>query len=169
MRKFAEFVLAILRRIVQPFIKKGGAGQRSGITVDTEVLMEGIAMYINEGKEVLMTPKGSSMLPFIKGDRDSVVLTKPSKPFEVGDIVLAKVGQRYIMHRIFAVEGDSLTLMGDGNVCGTESCHTSDVIGLVTEIRKENGKIVKPGKGALWRSLRPIRRYILAIYKRVIL
>ncbi|MBQ6177897.1 MAG: S24/S26 family peptidase [Bacteroidales bacterium] len=144
-------------------------GRSEGKIVDMDLFMEGIEEFLGEGKEVVMTPKGNSMLPFIKGDRDSVVLTKPSKPFEVGDIVLAKVGQRYIMHRIFAVEGDSLTLMGDGNVCGTESCHTSDVIGLVTEIRKENGKIVKPGKGALWRSLRPIRRYILAIYKRVIL
>ncbi|MBQ6283726.1 MAG: S24/S26 family peptidase [Bacteroidales bacterium] len=144
-------------------------GRPEGKIVDMDLFMGGIGEFLGEGKEVVMTPKGNSMLPFIKGDRDSVVLTKPSKPFEVGNIVLAKVGQRYIMHRIFAVEGDSLTLMGDGNVCGTESCHTSDVIGLVTEIRKENGKIVKPGKGALWRSLRPIRRYILAIYKRVIL
>ncbi len=145
------------------------SGRPEGKIVDMDLFMEGIGEFLGEGKEVVMTPKGNSMLPFIKGDRDSVVLAKPSKPFEVGDIVLAKVGQRYIMHRIFAVEGDSLTLMGDGNVCGTESCHTSDVIGLVTEIRKENGKVVKPGKGALWRSLRPIRRYILAIYKRVIL
>ena len=137
--------------------------------VDMDLYMSGLETLLMEGREVEMTPKGSSMLPFIKGDRDSVVLTKPAKPFEVGDIVLAKVGGRYIMHRIFSVEGNDLTLMGDGNIRGTESCATSDVIGLVTEIHKENGKVVKPGKGALWRTLMPLRRYILAIYKRVIL
>ena len=134
-----------------------------------DLYMSGLETLLMEGREVEMTPKGSSMLPFIKGDRDSVVLTKPAKPFEVGDIVLAKVGGRYIMHRIFSVEGNDLTLMGDGNIRGTESCASSDVIGLVTEIHKENGKVVKPGKGALWRTLMPFRRYILAIYKRVIL
>jgi len=137
--------------------------------VDMDLYMSGLETLLMEGREVEMTPKGSSMLPFIKGDRDSVVLTKPAKPFEVGDIVLAKVGGRYIMHRIFSVKGNDLTLMGDGNIRGTESCASSDVIGLVTEIHKENGKVVKPGKGALWRTLMPLRRYILAIYKRVIL
>ncbi len=137
--------------------------------VDMDLYMSGLETLLMEGREVEMTPKGSSMLPFIKGDRDSVVLTKPAKPFEVGDIVLAKVGGRYIMHRIFSVKGNDLTLMGDGNIRGTESCASSDVIGLVTEIHKENGKVVKPGKGALWRTLKPLRRYILAIYKRVIL
>ncbi len=137
--------------------------------VDMDLYMSGLETLLMEGREVEMTPKGSSMLPFIKGDRDSVVLTKPSKPFEVGDIVLAKAGGRYIMHRVFSVEGNDLTLMGDGNIRGTESCASSDVIGLVTEIHKENGKVVKPGKGALWRTLIPFRRYILAIYKRVIL
>ena len=137
--------------------------------VDMDLYMSGLETLLMEGRKVEMTPKGSSMLPFIKGDRDSVVLTKPAKPFEVGDIVLAKVGGRYIMHRIFSVKGNDLTLMGDGNIRGTESCASSDVIGLVTEIHKENGKVVKPGKGALWRTLMPLRRYILAIYKRVIL
>lgn len=137
--------------------------------VDMDLYMSGLETLLMEGREVEMTPKGSSMLPFIKGDRDSVVLTKPAKPFEVGDIVLAKVGGRYIMHRIFSVKGNDLTLMGDGNIRGTESCASSDVIGLVTEIHKENGKVVKPGKGALWRTLMPLRRYILAIYKRVVL
>ena len=137
--------------------------------IDMEPFMSGVAMFLSEGKDVAMTPKGSSMLPFIKGDRDSVVLTTPSRPLEVGDIVLAKVDQRYIMHRVFAVDGDSLTLMGDGNVYGTESCKTTDVIGLVKEIHKESGKVVIPGKGKVWRALRPFRRYILAIYKRVIL
>ena len=73
------------------------------------------------------------------------------------------------MHRVFAVEGENLTLMGDGNICGTEHCVSDDVIALVTEIHKENGKKVIPGKAAFWRRIRPLRRYILAIYKRVIL
>ena len=137
--------------------------------MEPEAYFEMVDGILAEGKEVKMTPKGNSMLPFIKGGRDSVVLVRPTKDFEVGDIVLAKVGNRFIMHRVFAVKGKNLILMGDGNICGTEHCVSDDVIALVTEIHKENGKKVIPGKAAFWRRIRPLRRYILAIYKRVIL
>ena len=137
--------------------------------MDDAQYFEMLESFLKEGKDVVMTPKGDSMLPFIKGERDSVILTSPSAPLEVGDIVLARVGERYIMHRIFSVEGSSLTLMGDGNIYGKEHCATTDVIGLVTGINKEGGKTVVPGKAKVWRALRPLRRYILAIYKRVLL
>ncbi len=125
--------------------------------------------FLAEGKDVKMTPKGNSMLPFIKGGRDSVVLTRPTRPFEPGDIVLFRVAGRYVMHRVLKRDGDHLLIMGDGNIYGKERCETSDVIGLVTEIHKENGKVVKPGKARLWKLARPFRKYILAIYKRIFL
>ena len=139
------------------------------MTMDTGLFMEGVEEFLHEGKEVKMVPKGNSMLPFIKGGRDSVVLTSCDRPLEVGDIVLAKVGDRYVMHRLFAVEGDKLTLMGDGNIAGKERCTRADVLALVKEIHKENGKVRIPGKARFWRWLRPVRRYILAFYKLVIL
>lgn len=137
--------------------------------IDSDDYFTIVSAFLDEGKDVLFTPKGESMLPFIKGGRDSVLLTRLGRSLEVGDIVLVKVGGKYIMHRVFALEGESLTLMGDGNIFGKEKCSLKNVIGLVTEIHKENGKILKPGKARLWRYLRPFRKYILAIYKRVIL
>jgi hypothetical protein len=109
------------------------------------------------------------MLPFIKNGRDSVVLASLSRPLEVGDIILVQIGPKYIMHRVFALDGDRITMMGDGNIKGNELCTLHDVIGIVTEIHKENGKVVKPGEGKFWRVIRPLRRIILAFYKRVIL
>ena len=123
---------------------------------------------LKEGREVVITPKGNSMLPFIRNGRDEVVLTRLVRPAEIGDILLVKIVDRFIMHRVFAVDGDAITLMGDGNVYGKEHCSHSDVIGIVTEVRRSGGRVIKPGKGKAWRLLRPFRRYILAIYKRVI-
>lgn len=137
--------------------------------MDDAQYFELLESLLDEGRDVTMTPKGNSMLPFIKGGKDSVKLTVPKAPLEVGDIVLAKVGERFIMHRVFAVDGDALTLMGDGNIAGKEHCSTSDVMGLVTEIHKKGDRVVIPGKARLWRFLRPVRRYILAVYKRVFL
>ena len=134
--------------------------------VANQVLLEDAAKLMEEGREVNFTPLGSSMLPFIRGGKDSVVLRKmPS--VEVGDIVLVRLeGPRYVLHRIIRKNGDDLTLMGDGNIAGTENCSTADVLGTVTAILKGKRKVI-PGKGVWWRALKPIRRYILAIYRRI--
>lgn len=126
-----------------------------------------VESFLKEGKEVRITPKGDSMRPFIIGGRDSVVLTSLTRSPEVGDIVLAMVKGRYIMHRVIMVEGSRLTLMGDGNVKGTERCVVDDVKGIVSEIHKESGRRVKPGKGRIWRLLLPIRKVLLVIHKRI--
>ncbi len=131
-----------------------------------EVLLEEAGELLNEGREVTFTPLGSSMLPFIRGGKDSVTLKK--KPdAAVGDIVLVRLPGRYVLHRIIALEEEKVTLMGDGNLVGTENCRLPDIMGTVTAIQKGK-RSVTPGKGRFWRVLKPFRRYILAIYRRLI-
>lgn len=131
-----------------------------------EVLLEEAGLLLNEGREVTFTPLGSSMLPFIRGGKDSVTLKKKDSA-EVGDIVLVRLPGRYVLHRIIALEGENVTLMGDGNLVGTENCTKADIMGTVTAIHKGK-RSVTPGKGRFWRVLKPFRRYILAIYRRLI-
>jgi hypothetical protein len=131
-----------------------------------EVLLEEAGKLLDEGRDVTFTPLGSSMLPFIRGGKDSVTLRKmPSA--QVGNIVLVRLPGRYVLHRIIALEGEKVTLMGDGNLVGTENCTTADIMGTVTAIQKGK-RSVTPGKGRFWRALKPFRRYILAIYRRLI-
>ena len=132
-----------------------------------DILLGEVAAVLREGREAIITPLGNSMLPFIRGGRDHVVLRK-EPDLAVGDIVLIHTCGRYILHRILAVEGDAVTLMGDGNLRGTEHCTRAEVLGTVSEILLPDGRSRKPGKARLWRALRPIRRYLLAIYKRLI-
>jgi len=135
--------------------------------VANEVLLEDAAALMNEGREVTLKPLGCSMLPFIRGGRDSVRLKKmPS--VAVGDMLLVRLeGPRYVLHRLIAIDGDRLTLMGDGNLAGTETCTKADVLGTVVAIERGN-RVVKPGNGLWWRRLKPFRRYILGIYRRII-
>ena len=135
-------------------------------TVPNDILIPEIGKLLDEGREVEMRPKGNSMLPFIRPEKDSVVLHKKNG-VEVGDIVLAKTGVNYVMHRIIKVEGSALTLMGDGNIAGTERCTKDDILGTVIKIIRPGGKTVIPSKGKLWKALRPVRRYLLAFYRRV--
>lgn len=136
------------------------------ISLPNDILLEEVATVLKSGREAVIIPTGNSMLPFIRGGRDRVVLRLlPS--VAVDDIVLVRIGKNYLMHRVIARDGDALTLMGDGNLSGTEHCSVSDVLGTVTEIIRPNGRHHTPGKGHLWRTLKPVRRIILAIYRRL--
>ena len=59
-----------------------------------------------------------------------------------------------------------MTLMGDGNLQGTESALVCNVLGTVKGIVKPNGKCVRPKKGRLWFRLLPFRRRLLWIYRK---
>ncbi|MBP5518901.1 MAG: S24/S26 family peptidase [Bacteroidales bacterium] len=137
-------------------------------TVPNDILIPQIGELLSEGREVELKPKGFSMLPFIRPDKDSVVLKKKDS-VSIGDIVLADLKGRYVLHRVIKEDGEKLTLMGDGNVRGTEGCSRKDVLGTVVTIMKNGVKPVVPGKGKLWKTLLPARRYLLAFYKRVIM
>lgn len=113
-----------------------------------------------EGKQVKLTPVGSSMLPFIRGEVDSVVLRRPES-LRVGDIALAPYQGRYVLHRVIRIEGDTVVMMGDGIVKGTEKVDRSAVLATVTEIVKANGRHRNPTRGRIWRFLLPVRRYLL--------
>ena len=134
-------------------------------TLPNEVLLGEVAAVLREGREAVIIPTGDSMQPFIRGGVDRVVLRRRDA-VAVGDIALARIDDRYILHRVIAVDGDALTLMGDGNLAGTERCTSADVIGTVTEIIRPSGRSRTPGRGRLWRLLKPLRRYLLAVWRR---
>lgn len=142
------------------------------LTVPNDVLLPDVERLLDEGTTVTLRVKGRSMLPFIVGGRDSVVLVKV-RHLQEGDMVLARLaGGRYVLHRIIRISGDAVTLMGDGNLQGTEQCRTADICGKVVKILR-NGRYIEPDtpaerrKASLWRRLRPVRRYLLAVYRRI--
>ena len=135
-------------------------------TLPNDVLLGEVAAVLREGREAVIIPTGNSMLPFIRGGVDRVVLSRQER-VAVGDIVLARLGDRYILHRVIAADGDALTLMGDGNLAGTERCEPADILGTVSEIIRPSGRTRTPGRARLWRALKPFRRYLLPLWRRL--
>ena len=110
-------------------------------TVPNAELIPAIGKLIEEGQEVIFKPKGVSMLPFIRGGRDSVLLRK-ADGLKVGDIALAEISEgRYVLHRIETIEDEMIVLMGDGNLVGRERCRKEDVMAIAVKIIKENKEI----------------------------
>ena len=135
------------------------------IVLPNDVLLNEVAQLLGEGREVVITPKGRSMLPFIRGEVDRIKLHQPGN-LKVGDIVLAYFEDRYVLHRIFAINGDEITLMGDGNLKGTEQGVRKDVVGKVVEIITPDHRQHKPGKAWLWRHTLFLRKYLLKVYRK---
>ena len=138
---------------------------------DNEIIEEAIRLA-REGVRVTFPLKGQSMLPFIIGGKESVILRRPGV-IDVGDVVLAWVdGCRYVVHRIIRIDGDRITLMGDGNLT-TEHCALSDIKARVTHVVDAKDKTHylynrwRMFGAKVWYWLRPIRRYLLAIYSRL--
>lgn len=142
------------------------------ITVPNEQLLPEVERMLAHGTTVTLRVKGNSMQPFIVGSRDSVVLI-PATHLRKGDIVLARLADnRYVLHRILRFQEEEVTLLGDGNLLATEHCLASDISGKVIKIIR-NGKYVdadspaEKRKAALWETALPVRRYLLAIYRRI--
>lgn len=145
------------------------------VVVPNSILLGEVKSLLAEGKEVVIPTKGNSMLPFIRGTRDSVSLRKLGT-LEVGDIVLAEIREgTYVLHRVIGLEDDMVTLMGDGNRRGVETCLRKDIAGTALMVLKDGVKEVdcrSPKalrRARMWRRLLPLRRIILGFYRRLFL
>ena len=137
---------------------------------DDEILAEAIRL-VADGVQVTFPVNGRSMLPFIVGGRESVILAKPEPP-KIGNVVLAFVdGNRYVIHRIVKVDGENVTLMGDGNLYGVERCKVTDIKAQAFYVVNSRGKRHSLDSGLykfgakVWCILKPIRKWLLLCYR----
>ena len=139
-----------------------------------DILNNAIPQLTEEGREVILPVDGRSMLPFIVGGRDSVVLVRKSGDLRVGDIVLATTREKGpVIHRIHTISADGdYALLGDGNLAQLEHCTYDDIKALAVAAIRPGGCRVSLQDGwhrfaaKVWRLLLPARRYLLWIYRK---
>lgn len=139
---------------------------------NAELLPEVIRL-MDEGHTVTINLRGFSMRPFLENDRDKALLTK-AKEIHKGDVVLAETAPKhYVLHRIINIDGDHITLRGDGNLL-EEHCRREDVKGFAIGFYRKGRKTIDRTNSfkwllysRLWTSLYPIRRYLLAAYRHI--
>ena len=173
-----RLIRALLRVLLTPWRRR--YQKRNGIVsnqprheLPNDAWLGEVSQMLSEGKPYAIYVKGYSMRPFIEHTRDRVFLEK-RETYNVGDAVLAQIAPgHYVLHRIIEKQGDNLTLQGDGNVRGVELCKVQDVSGMVTQyirpqriIPADDPKLIR--RIRLWRRLRPIRRYLLFVYKAIV-
>lgn len=130
-------------------------------TISNRELFEVVRDSLLEGKSVRVSVKGESMLPFFRSGS-----TITLRPIEEGDIrkynvVMADAGHAFVVHRIVKVGEESVTLFGDGNIKGTEQVSRDKIYGVV------DCSALHLFFAKIWLWLRPVRRYPLAIFRRI--
>lgn len=142
------------------------------VELPNDLFLKGIGELLQEGHTATLRVRGNSMRPFLEDRRDSIVLTSVTH-IEVGDAVLAEIAPgKYVFHRIIAIDGDNVTLMGDGNVRGTEHCTKADVKANALAVVRKGKEYSTDGRrwmrySKTWMRLMPVRRWLLAIHRRL--
>jgi len=145
------------------------------LSIPNKELLGEVKRTIAEGRRAKIRVKGNSMRLFLESERDLVTLVPvEAEEIKLRDVVLAEIApDHYVLHRVIAMSGQHITLMGDGNVKGTEHCLRQHIVARVSEFyRKGRSKPdLTTGKkwriySSLWLALKPLRRIILGIYRR---
>ena len=126
-----------------------------------------VVKILNEGHTVTLRLRGYSMRPFLENDRDKALLVKPST-IKVGDPVLAEISpNHFVLHRIDRIDGDNITLRGDGNL-KVEHCKKENIVGAVIGFYRKGRKDMDTTDCRKWKLYSfPVRRYLLGFYRRI--
>ena len=119
-------------------------------------------------KTATINLRGRSMRPFLEHERDKALLALPKEAPRKGDAVLAEISPgHYVLHRIVSIDGDRLTLRGDGNL-SDEHCRLEDIRAKAIGFYRKGHSKLDATDGRKWRiyswwwtRLYPIRRYLL--------
>ena len=159
------------------WLHKHDGGERTIVQTEKNVQFDNALFFpliieeIKKGHTVTINLRGRSMRPFLESDRDKALLTKPENLKE-GDPVLAEVEPgHFVLHRIWKIDGENVTLMGDGNLT-YEHCTTKDFRASIIGFYRKGRTTLDRVDGSKWKiyswwwiHLTPIRRYLLAAYR----
>lgn len=107
---------------------------------------------------------GFSMQPLIRKGKDKVTIVPVDRKLRTGDIVLFKaVDGRYIVHRVWKINGDMIQTLGDRCTYPDVPINIRDVYGIVAEMERDGKSydmesIGLRAFGSIWMQLYPVRR-----------
>ncbi len=119
--------------------------------------------YLDRGKTVRFSPRGTSMLPMLRQGRDTVILSPLPAQLKKYDLPLyRRPDGQYVLHRILEA-GDTYTCMGDNQFQREPGVRREQMIALVTAFTRDGRQysVRDPGYRLycrLWNLSRPARR-----------
>ncbi len=127
-----------------------------------------------EAPPIWFTVVGGSMRPFIRVNRDQVLLAPVDpKDLKIGDVVLFPGkfrGGDYCLHRVYRLDGDRVQTWGDANPRPDGWMPRSRILGRAALVKRGNRTLDCDGPrwqrlSAIWCALRPIRPALMFAYR----
>ena len=109
--------------------------------VSIEEVMPLIEDQIKHSGRVTFTPRGNSMLPLLRNNKDTITLRKPEFPLKKYDIAFYRRDSgAYVLHRIVDVSGDKYTMRGDNQFFDEANIRQEQIIGVVDSFTRKGKK-----------------------------
>lgn len=113
---------------------------------------------------------GNSMSPFLIHGRDTIYLSRLTRPVKRGDVLLyQRDSGAYILHRVYKIESDSFTMVGDAQTELEPGIRPEQVIAIMTSAERK-GKKQAPGSfwweffEKVWIRMVPLRPIVRKVY-----
>lgn len=123
----------------------------------SQIALQRLRRTLSDGDPVTLSPLGNSMLPTLRGGRDTVTIKAVGgRKLHRGDIVAFAQNDVVVVHRVLRVKGGRLTIRGDAGV-QKDCLGESQVLGIVETITDSStGRVGRPsrlqGEWAMWRN-----------------
>lgn len=120
------------------------------------------------GNTVSFYPKGTSMLPMLRQNVDSVILSPISGKLEKYDLPLyQRDNGQYVLHRIVAV-GETYTCMGDNQLVPEKGLRQDQMIAVVSAFKRGEKRISVDDPAyrlycRIWVGLYPVRKLLVRV------
>ena len=89
--------------------------------------------YLKQNGSMIYTNVGRSMLPLLRQGKDLFTLEKKNAArCRVGDVVLYRRGDQYVLHRVVEVRENDYIILGDNCLCREIGISDEDIIGALT-------------------------------------
>lgn len=134
------------------------------LALEADVLMPVVHERLNAGQSVRFSPRGTSMLPMLRQEIDSVVISPLPEELKKYDLPLyLRDDGRYVLHRVIRV-GETYTCMGDNQFVEETGIRHDQMIALVTGFYRgeKYHSVNEPGYRfycLFWHCSRPVRHF----------
>lgn len=98
---------------------------------------------LNRDGKLTYTNVGESMYPMLRSNKDVFTIAKKThERLKVNDVALFKLHDKYLMHRVVEVRGDSYTMLGDNCAYCEKNIKDDDILGVLVAFQR-NGRVIK--------------------------
>ena len=139
-------------------------------SLTSEELVALLSGVLDQGAAVPLVVTGSSMAPFLADGRDTVYLSKISRPVRRGDMVLyRRISGELVLHRVCRLDQNGFTMVGDAQLIPEPGIGPEQLLAVVTAVRR-NGKLLTRTSlpwlfyGKIWLLVLPWRGKLMASY-----